>query len=290
MARSNGTTLRRASAIARNNDSRVRFEMIALLTSSNKRYPAALFSASILLLTQTHIRVLVAILTFRVMAVNNGWRAFLISTTSPASHIVEPDECSRRVRVTLSTTVSRSALRRDGARTQLGREQGEERLPGRRELTCAAIHDADRAAEGTFDGRSGHQGARADFGNERRRRQERQAEAGLNGALDRLDIVELHGVANPHPVTAQEAVDQAAGGNVAVEADERLAVENGERTAGAPRDGVVGRCRDDELVIAERHDCELRPARWQRHEAEIDVTIEARGVHLVGAPVRGAHV
>src|SRR5207245_185636 len=132
--------------------------------------------------------------------------------------------------------VTRSALRCDGARAQLGREQSEERLRGGRELACAAIHDADRAAEGTFDGRSSHQGARADLGNERRCRQERQAEAGLNGALDRLDVVELHGVANPHPVTAQEAVDQAAGGNVAVEADERLAVENGERTAGAPRE------------------------------------------------------
>src|SRR5207245_191142 len=140
-----------------------------------------------------------------------------------------------------STTVSRSALRCAGARAQLGREQSEERLPGRRELTCAAIHDADRAAEGTFDGRSGHQGARANLGNEGRRRQERQPEAGLNGALDRLDVVELHGVVNPHPVTAQEAVDQPAGGNVAVETDERLAVENGERTAGAPRDGVAGR-------------------------------------------------
>ena len=52
--------------------------MIALLTSSNKRYPAALFSASTLLLTQTHIRILVAILTLRVMAVNNGWRVVLI--------------------------------------------------------------------------------------------------------------------------------------------------------------------------------------------------------------------
>jgi hypothetical protein len=100
--------------------------------------------------------------------------------------------CCRPCSGRLSMTVSRSTLRRDGARAQLVREQGEERLPGCRGLACAAIHDADGAAEGTFDGRSSHQGARADLGNERRRRQEGEPEAGLNGALDRPRPASAH--------------------------------------------------------------------------------------------------
>ena len=159
----------------------------------------------------------------------------------------------------------------------------------RRQLARAPVDDADGTAEGAFDGRPGHQRARADLARERGGGQERDAEPGLDRALDRLDVVELHGVADAHAVAAQEPVDHPARGDVALEADEGLTVERGEGAADAPRDAMAGRRRDDQLVVAEGHDLELGPARRHRHDAEVDVAGETRRVHLVGAPVGELH-
>jgi hypothetical protein len=82
-----------------------------------------------------------------------------------------------------------------------------------------------------------------------------------------LDAVQLHHVVDAHAVASQQAVDQAASGDVAVEADERLAVERGEGRAGPARGGVPRRRRDDELVVRSR-----ARAPW-RGDAFADLTL-----------------
>ena len=52
---------------------------------------------------------------------------------------------------------------------------------------------------------------------------------------------------------------------------------------------MAGRRRDDHLIVTEGHDLELWPASGDRHDAEVDVTGEARRVHFVRAPVGELH-
>src|SRR5215470_145430 len=118
-----------------------------------------------------------------------------------------------------------------GPRPQLADEQVEKRSPGGGHLPGPPEDGADLALERALGRGPRHQGAGAHLGGQCGRREEREPEARLDRALDGLDVVELHHVADPHPMPPQQTVDEAASGNVAVEADEGLAVERGEWTA-----------------------------------------------------------
>lgn len=84
---------------------------------------------------------------------------------------------------------------------------------------------------------------------------------------------------------AQESIDEPARRDVPVEGDEALAREPSGRNARAPREAVVGRAGDDELVGTQRHDLELRAAGRTRDDAQVGAAVEALAIHLVRAPV-----
>ena len=103
-------------------------------------------------------------------------------------------------------------------------KHGQELLEGRGEDLVAAVNSAQRPEIVPFQ-RHGHQAALGHFLLERGLGHNSDAAIEFEGAFNRFDVIELHGVLHLDPLIAQELVQRLAGRQVRVEADEVLAIE-----------------------------------------------------------------
>src|SRR5262249_42334474 len=161
----------------------------------------------------------------------------------------------------------------------------DELLGRRREVLALAMDDADRSQKDLVGQLHHGEGPLAHLGTHGRLGQERQALADLHQPLHGLDVVQLHDVPYLRSVTWQHASGVLPGGNVAFEADERLAREPAHGDLAVTGQWMCRWADEDELVLAERQDRDARPARRVRHDAEVDVAARRILVDLAGAGV-----
>lgn len=103
----------------------------------------------------------------------------------------------------------------------------DELLDGAGRDAAAAPEDAGRAVDGLAFQRTGQEGAVPELTADRNFGDDRRAAAVLDHPLDRLDIIKLAHAPDRDPVCREKGVSGAAGGDVAVEGDERLAARAG---------------------------------------------------------------
>ena len=112
----------------------------------------------------------------------------------------------------------------------------------------------------------------------------------LDGALDGLDVVELHHVLHVDGVFLQDSVQRLAGGDVRLEADELLAVNGFEPEALVLGERMLRVADQHQRVLAQRADFQLAVARRIGHQAQVHDVAQHVFVHLVGAAVFDVHV
>ncbi len=105
-------------------------------------------------------------------------------------------------------------------------------------------------------------------------RDDGEAEADLDRALDRLDVVELGDAAHRDAVRAQDAVDRPARRDVALEEDEVLILQIGGAQFFAPRERVARRADEHEAVALERDDFEAALLLGEGDDAQLDRAVE----------------
>ena len=107
----------------------------------------------------------------------------------------------------------------------------------------------------------------------------------LDGALDGLDVVELHRVLHLDGVLLENAVQGFTGGDIRLEADKLLAGDGLELDAFVFCQGVLGMADQDQRLLPERKDLQLAIASRIRDQAQINDIAEHILVNLVGAAV-----
>src|SRR5262245_46400880 len=129
----------------------------------------------------------------------------------------------------------------------------------RAEDFALAMNDADGAREDAFGEVQRDELFIADLVRDRCFGQDRNADADLDRALDRLDVVELHHAIDLDPLLFEDAVNRLARRDVALEGDEIFPGERLDAHAMAARQPVFRVANYDELVVAERNDGQVRP-------------------------------
>ena len=109
--------------------------------------------------------------------------------------------------------------------------------------------------------------------------------ADLDHPLDRLDVVELHDVADLDAVAAEEAIGLAAGGNVALVTDQVLPLELPDRDLTMARERMARRAGEHQPILAEGQHGDLRPSARIGDHAEVDLAPERLLVDLVRTAV-----
>src|SRR5215813_6024199 len=169
--------------------------------------------------------------------------------------------------------------------TSLRGQRLDELARRRAEDLALAVNDADGAREDAFGEVQRDELFIADFVSDCGFRQDRNANADLDRALDCLDVVELHHEIDLDLALFEYAVNRLARRDVSLEGDEIFPGERLDAHAMAARQLMFGVANDDELVVAKRNDGEVRPPERQRDNAEIDRVVETGLVDLVGATV-----
>src|SRR5262245_26318554 len=148
-----------------------------------------------------------------------------------------------------------------------------------------SVNDADGAREDAFGEVQRDELFIADLVSDGCFRQDRNADADLDRALDCLDVVELHHEIDLDLALFEYAINRLARRDVPLEGDEIFPGERLDAHAMAARQLMFGVANDDELVVAKRNDGEVRPPERQRDNAEIDSVVETGLVDFVGATV-----
>src|SRR5207249_2891128 len=117
---------------------------------------------------------------------------------------------------------------------------------------------------------AGDEGAIADFAADRDLRDEGEASAVLDDALDRLDVVELADDPDGDPMSGEQGVGGAAGGDIAVEGDERLAAQTLPRDLFQCRERVVRGEDTDHALPRKRHDLDIAVRFRVGDDAQVD--------------------
>src|SRR5499426_2275345 len=159
----------------------------------------------------------------------------------------------------------------------------------RAEDLALAVNDADGAREDAFGEVQRDELFIADLICHGCLGQDRNADADLDRALDRLDVVELHHAIDLDLTLFEYAVNRLARRDVSLEGDEIFPGERLDAHSMASRQLMFGVANDDELVVAKRNDGEVRPPERQRDNAEIDRVVQTGFVDLVGATVFDVH-
>src|SRR5579885_3866020 len=149
-----------------------------------------------------------------------------------------------------------ASILHDVARAVVPLQQFDELARRRAERAVAAEDDADLALPFVFGERDDGELAAALFIQHRRPRHDGDAESDLDGALDRLDVVELRRALNRHAVRAEYPVGRASRRHVALEVDEALALKVCRVQLLLFRERVFGAADEDEPVAADGHDFE----------------------------------
>src|SRR5579875_3638172 len=137
------------------------------------------------------------------------------------------------------------------ARLSLRAQELDELRRRRREVLALAVDDPERPQEGLVGDVDHGERLRAQLGLHDGLGQQRHAAPDLDHPLDGLDVVELHHVAHVDAVAAEDAVGLLAGGDVALEADHRLAGELRDRHLAVTGERMPGRADEHEPVLAE---------------------------------------
>src|SRR4030095_6550414 len=161
----------------------------------------------------------------------------------------------------------------------------DELLGRRREMLALAMDDAERAEQRLVRQLDRDERLLLHLGPHGGLGQDGDGLTDLHHSLDGLDVVQLHHVAHLCSMSVKKAIGLLAGGNVALEAHQRLAGELAHRYGPMAREGGSRWHNEDQTILTERDDGDARSAPRKRHHPEVDVAAHGILVDLARAAV-----
>lgn len=160
-------------------------------------------------------------------------------------------------------------MKRGERHTSTGLQQLHEPADGGCEALAPAVNDPDGPDQLVHRRGARDEAPARDFAPHGRLGQDRDARADLQGLLDRLDVVELHGHGRLGAVAAQAAVDRLADRQLRVEGDKVLPVQIVRLDPLLPRQLVVGPADEDHLFAAQRNHADGPVRGGVTHDAQV---------------------
>src|SRR5690606_21530122 len=164
-------------------------------------------------------------------------------------------------------------------------EYSDEFLCRERQVAIAAVENTDLPDPLLFRHLHNRQPARPLFIDHRRFRNDRDAEAHLDGTFYRLDIVELGRLFHLDAFRAQNAVGRFAGRRVAFEQDEVLAAQLFSPDARLLCQWVIGRTAQDKFVRGHLHGGQPASGFVEGDDAEFHASVYDIADHAGGAGI-----